>query len=47
MRILFTGAAGFIGSALLKSLIGDLAVPEIVAVDLAERPPWAAAGRVR
>ncbi len=47
MRILITGAAGFIGSALLKSLMGDPAVLEIVAVDLAERPAWAAAGRVR
>jgi nucleoside-diphosphate-sugar epimerase len=47
MRILVTGAAGFIGSALVKSLIGDHAVPEIVAVDLAEQPAWASAGRVR
>jgi nucleoside-diphosphate-sugar epimerase len=47
MRILVTGAAGFIGSALSKSLIGDHSLPEIVAVDLAERPAWAAAGRVR
>ncbi|MDN5005587.1 NAD-dependent epimerase/dehydratase family protein [Bradyrhizobium sp. GCM10027634] len=47
MRILVTGAAGFIGSALLKSLMSDPAMPEIVAVDLAGRPAWAAAGRAR
>ena len=46
MRILVTGAAGFIGSALLKSLIDDSAAPEIVAVDLTEPPAWAAAGPV-
>lgn len=47
MRILVTGAAGFIGSSLLKSLIGAPAVPEIVAVDLAARPAWAAVDCVR
>lgn len=47
MRILVTGAGGFIGSALLKSLMGNPAAPEIVAIDLAERPTWTAADRVR
>lgn len=47
MRVLVTGAAGFIGSALSRSLICDAAVRDIVAVDLAERPAWAATGRVR
>ncbi|CCD89379.1 putative NAD-dependent epimerase/dehydratase [Bradyrhizobium sp. ORS 285] len=38
MRILVTGAAGFIGSALLRRLLIDATIAEIVAIDLAETP---------
>ncbi|WP_257164592.1 NAD-dependent epimerase/dehydratase family protein [Bradyrhizobium sp. SRS-191] len=38
MRILVTGAAGFIGSALLRRLLMDATIAEIIAIDLAEQP---------
>ncbi|CAL77477.1 conserved hypothetical protein; putative signal peptide [Bradyrhizobium sp. ORS 278] len=38
MRILVTGAAGFIGSALLRRLLADATIAEITAIDLAAQP---------
>ena len=46
-RILITGAAGFIGRALLKLLLRGPTGNEIVSIDLGEQPPWASDSRVR
>ncbi|CCE00840.1 NAD-dependent epimerase/dehydratase family protein [Bradyrhizobium sp. STM 3809] len=47
MRILVTGAAGFIGGALLRRLLADATVAEITAIDLAAQPSWSSDPRVR
>ncbi|WP_035641115.1 NAD-dependent epimerase/dehydratase family protein, partial [Bradyrhizobium sp. ORS 375] len=47
MRILITGAAGFIGAALLRRLLADTAVAEITAIDLASQPSWSFDPRLR
>jgi D-erythronate 2-dehydrogenase len=47
LRTLVTGAAGFIGARLLRSLLADPSVREITAVDLAPAPPDPAAKRLR
>jgi nucleoside-diphosphate-sugar epimerase len=47
LRTLVTGAAGFIGARLLKSLLVDPSVDEITAVDLAPAPPEPFAKRLR
>lgn len=47
MRILVTGAAGFIGSALLRRLLTDMDGAEVTGLDVAEAPPWAAGAHLR
>jgi D-erythronate 2-dehydrogenase len=46
LRTLVTGAAGFIGARLLRSLLDDSSAREITAVDLAPAPPGPAAERL-
>jgi nucleoside-diphosphate-sugar epimerase len=47
MRVLITGAAGFVGAALLRSLISDSETARLTAVDLVRHPLAEASGRVR
>ncbi|CCE10716.1 conserved hypothetical protein [Bradyrhizobium sp. STM 3843] len=46
MRILITGAAGFIGSALLGRLLTDIGSADITGLDLAPAPAWASGERL-
>ncbi|WP_316196835.1 NAD-dependent epimerase/dehydratase family protein [Bradyrhizobium sp. SZCCHNS3053] len=46
MRILVTGAAGFIGRALLRRLLAEMDGADVTALDLAEAPPGASGARL-
>jgi nucleoside-diphosphate-sugar epimerase len=46
MRILVTGAAGFIGRALLQRLLSEMGSAEITGLDVAAAPPVASAARL-
>ncbi|WP_315785443.1 NAD-dependent epimerase/dehydratase family protein [Bradyrhizobium sp. SZCCHNPS1003] len=47
MRILVTGAEGFIGRALLCRLLTDMDGTDVTGLDLAVAPPWASGDRLR
>ncbi|WP_316190170.1 MULTISPECIES: NAD-dependent epimerase/dehydratase family protein [unclassified Bradyrhizobium] len=47
MRILITGAAGFVGGALLGRLLRDSDEAEVTALDLTAQPSWASGPRLR
>jgi len=46
MRVLVTGAAGFLGSALLRRLLTSMEEADVTGLDLAAAPPWASGDRL-